>query len=624
MSSRIITPIAHHILKQTFAYSLPALMLFATLLLLHLFGQWNNPLVIMATAILVLTGSIFFHNHAAIYKLENWRPQRRWVLTSLSYFAIILAALALTGYSKLLAIESNIPLNPYHFYKLNPAAIAALGSIAFLLVALYLFSHRLMMNIAMIGLSKHTRLMALAVALIVATPLLIVTKLGFPFFVLLLAIFIYIALFDLFIDNQIPGITWFVIWLVLFALYTATVLYRYTASVSSSLHYLISLFSCAFLMLTLTVLMLFLLSRLFLNASFPIIGKPSLRNRIQVLVILLMLLAFAVVGAITVSFFQDNVPDWERHIYNFIDQLIKIYTFLLLTTGVLAIAVANSITRPIVRVGNELRHLQLGKNEPIAWQSQDEIGELITEYNRMIIKLEDSTEKLKISERESAWREMAKQVAHEIKNPLTPMKLSIQYLQRAAKSNPEEAQTLVLRVSDTLIEQIDGLARIASEFSNFAKMPKPDNQVFTLNEVVQSVFDLFAQNPENGIALSLQLPSDNLCIFADKDHIVRVLNNLIKNAIQAIPEGKQGKIDVSLYANNDRAIVQVQDNGSGIPPEMRERIFQPNFTTKNSGTGLGLAMSKSIVEAAGGSLSFESKEHEGTCFFVALPITQAL
>lgn len=592
-----------------------------SILLLNVLFQENQAIIIIITAILALTFSIIFHNINAIRTIENWHPQRRWFVTGLSYFFIIFALILLSWYVKFLVYDPGISLSLSAFYSLDSIAILTLFSIAFLLVALYLFSHRLMTNIVMAGLSKYARLGAVGVAMALSIPILIAFDLEFQLMVMLLAIFIYIILFDLFIDNQIPGITWFITWIVLFSVYLAILLGRYQYTQGASFQQMSSLFSCAFLALTLTIIILFSFSRLFSNIRFPIIGKPSLRNRIQILVILLTLLSFAVVGAVTISFFKDTVLNWQKSLYYLVDQLIKIYVFLLLATGVLAIAVANSITRPIVRVGKNLKNLTLGKNEAIEWHSSDEIGELISEYNQMIQKLEESTEKLKQSERESAWREMAKQVAHEIKNPLTPMKLSIQYLQHTVKSNPEEAQAMLQRVTHTMIEQIDGLARIATEFSNFAKMPKPENETFTLNDVVQSVFDLFAKNPENNVELNAHFTETPLQVFADKDHIIRVLNNLIKNAIQAIPEDRQGRIEVSLFADGDRAVMQVQDNGSGIAPDMQERVFQPNFTTKSSGTGLGLAMSKNIVEAAGGSIWLHSEVGKGTSFFVALPIS---
>jgi nitrogen fixation/metabolism regulation signal transduction histidine kinase len=237
----------------------------------------------------------------------------------------------------------------------------------------------------------------------------------------------------------------------------------------------------------------------------------------------------------------------------------------------------------------------------------------------MIVKLDESADLLALTEREMAWREMAKQVAHEIKNPLTPMRLSIQHLQHAMQNaDPIESRQLVQRVGITLIEQIDNLSRIAAEFSTFAKMPKPQNEKIILNDLVASVHDLFKKRDD--MDFNLYVPIDEIYVNADKSHLLRVLNNLIKNAIQAIPASRKGVIDIKLEKKGERAVLQVKDNGKGISKEMREKVFYPNFTTKTSGTGLGLAISKNIIESFGGRIYFETEENVGTTFYFELPL----
>lgn len=238
----------------------------------------------------------------------------------------------------------------------------------------------------------------------------------------------------------------------------------------------------------------------------------------------------------------------------------------------------------------------------------------------MIRKLEESTTKLKQSEREGAWREMAKQVAHEIKNPLTPMKLSIQHLMRVQQTQPERAAEMMEKVSGNLIEQIENLSRIASEFSNFAKMPRANRQVLQLNEVINSVYQIFRETPDDSELLYMELPAQTVEVFADKGQIIQVLNNLIKNAIQAIPDDRQGMITLKLIPKEDIAYILVEDNGSGIPDAMIEKVFSPNFTTKTSGMGLGLAISKNIIDATGGQIYFKTKANQGTTFYIELPI----
>lgn len=318
---------------------------------------------------------------------------------------------------------------------------------------------------------------------------------------------------------------------------------------------------------------------------------------------------------------QDNL---RQDVDKFMGMLLNVYVFLLLIAGSIAILIANSITQPISKIGEKLKQFKLGgKNEPLEWKSKDELGALIDEYNRMIQKLKDSASLLAQSEREGAWREMAKQVAHEIKNPLTPMKLSIQYLQRATKSGADKAavESLILRVSETLIEQIDNLAAIATEFSTFAKMPKAQNEQIALNGLIGNVYELFRERGGE-IKVSLKMINKELHVIADKNHLLRVLNNLLKNAIQAIPEDRVGSISINLQKEDNNAVIIVTDNGIGIPEEKRDKVFVPNFTTKSSGTGLGLAMSKNIIESFYGSIYFESEVGVGTSFFVKLPISE--
>lgn len=308
----------------------------------------------------------------------------------------------------------------------------------------------------------------------------------------------------------------------------------------------------------------------------------------------------------------------SQDVAQFLGALLNVYVLFLLLAGAIALVISNTIVRPLSVVGEKLKEVKLGqKNEPIQWDNDDEIGDLVQRYNEMIVELEKSTNKLARSQRESAWRDMAKQVAHEIKNPLTPMKLNIQLLQRVMTLQPEKAKKMVDRVSNTLIEQIDSLAHIASEFSNFAKMPQAQNEVLLLNRLVWNVYNLFKE--EENMQLSSNISDDDCYIFADKTQITRVLNNLLKNAVQAIPEDQIGKIEIVMYMTSKTAIVSIKDNGTGIPEDKKEEIFVPNFTTKSSGTGIGLSMSKTIVEMAKGVIYFESEEGEGTEFFVEIP-----
>ncbi len=313
----------------------------------------------------------------------------------------------------------------------------------------------------------------------------------------------------------------------------------------------------------------------------------------------------------------------RQSVADFIGTLLNVYVFLLLITSSVALAVTESITLPLKNLRNNLQRMQLGKiNRPIPLedQEQDEVGMLIAEYNQMLHKLEESAKKLAESERESAWREMAKQVAHEIKNPLTPMRLSIQHLEMAYRRNPQKATEMIEKVSRRLLEQIDTLTNIATAFSSYAKMPAPENEKFALNELLQSVFELF-QKERPDMDFKLELSEETLHVYADRSQLLRVINNLLKNAMQAIPPDRKGQVELRLKKEQNKALISISDNGIGIPEELQDKVFRPNFTTKSSGSGLGLAMTKNIVQSTQGRIWFETQLNKGTTFFVELPLS---
>lgn len=310
----------------------------------------------------------------------------------------------------------------------------------------------------------------------------------------------------------------------------------------------------------------------------------------------------------------------REDISQFMIAIINVYVLLLVAAGIVAVFLSNSITSSLTAIGEKMQNIKLGgTNDPLIWPYEDEVGALVREYNKMLKELERSASKLAKNEREIAWREMAKQVAHEIKNPLTPMKLGVQHLKRAIINGDDGVEELTIKVSDTLIEQIESLSKIASEFSSFAKMPRANAEAINLNDVVEGIVDLY-ENHEH-IEIDLKLP-ERICLsFADKDQLARVFNNLIKNAVQAIPENQQGIINVSLSKmDSNTYLVEVEDNGVGIPEELKDKVFVPNFTTKGSGTGLGLAISRNIIYNSGGDIYFETQTGKGTSFYVELPI----
>ena len=311
----------------------------------------------------------------------------------------------------------------------------------------------------------------------------------------------------------------------------------------------------------------------------------------------------------------------RQEISNFLVAIINLNAFIFLIAGIVAFFITNRITRSFTFISNKMKEVNLGKvNAAIRWKRNDEIGELVKEYNKMVAKLDGSAAALAKSEREGAWREMARQVAHEIKNPLTPMKLSLQYLQRAIDNNADNINALSRNVATTLVEQIDHLSQIAGQFSQFANIGNPRNEIFNLNESMKMIIQLHSM--EDNVVLDWTPVAEAVFVNADKTHINRLFTNLIQNAVQAVPDDRRAYIKVEEALLAGQILITIKDNGNGIPEAMRTKIFTPNFTTKTSGTGLGLAMCKGIIEQSNGEIWFETMVGQGTNFYVKLPIVE--
>ncbi len=320
--------------------------------------------------------------------------------------------------------------------------------------------------------------------------------------------------------------------------------------------------------------------------------------------------------------YLNSQSELNQEISNFLVTLINLNAFIFVLASAIALLLTNRITRSFSLIGDKMKEINLGKyNEEISWKSNDEIGTLVVEYNKMVKKLEESAQALAKSEREGAWREMARQVAHEIKNPLTPMKLSIQYLQRAIKEKKPGVQELAQKVSATLVEQIDQLAKIASDFSQFANIGNAKNEVFDVGDVITSLVDLHSTNET--IELTWNKNKHAALVMADRLQVNRLFTNLLQNAVEACDGNEKPCITIKEEVSDDDVTLSIHDMGGGIPPEMEKRIFTPNFTTKSSGTGLGLAICKGIVEKANGKIWFITSPGEGTTFFVKLPIAKS-
>ncbi|MEJ7828464.1 MAG: HAMP domain-containing sensor histidine kinase [Segetibacter sp.] len=317
--------------------------------------------------------------------------------------------------------------------------------------------------------------------------------------------------------------------------------------------------------------------------------------------------------------YLNSQKELKQEISSFLVTLIVLNAFIFVVAGAIALLLTNRITNSFTLIGSKMKDINLGKaNEEISWNTKDEIGALVNEYNKMVKKLEESAQALAKSEREGAWREMARQVAHEIKNPLTPMKLSIQYLQRAIREKNPDMQMLAQKVASTLVEQIDQLAKIASDFSQFANIGNVKMEDFDVTELLGSLINLYNTNEK--LNISWNKPKCPAIIRADRSQINRLFTNLLQNAIEASPGGGIINITINEEIEANKLMISIKDDGVGIPAEKHDKIFTPNFTTKSSGTGLGLAMCKGIVEKANGRIWFETTEGAGTTFYVLLPL----
>jgi signal transduction histidine kinase len=324
----------------------------------------------------------------------------------------------------------------------------------------------------------------------------------------------------------------------------------------------------------------------------------------------------AQLGYINLQHFGQQ-REFENQIQRFLVAIINVFILLLAISVILAIFISNWLTAPLRILQENFARVKFGKfNDHIHYDREDEIGSLVKDYNQKLDELEFAAEQLARNEREMAWREMAKQVAHEIKNPLTPMKLSVQQLLRVYDPNDPKSMEKLQAVSNSIIEQIDALTRIANEFSTFGKMPNPSQEPLELITLVKGAMEVFRGQAE----LELHSEVAEIRVVADKVQFVRIFNNLIKNAIQATPREREPIIHIRLTVTDEKVRIELQDNGSGIPENEQSRIFVPYFTTKGTGTGLGLAMVKQIVENHRGTIDFESVLDQGTTFIIELPL----
>ncbi len=312
---------------------------------------------------------------------------------------------------------------------------------------------------------------------------------------------------------------------------------------------------------------------------------------------------------------NDDFIDYE--LMEFLYRIGIVYIVMILFSILIAYALSKYITRSIREIGDRIKTLSISKrNEKINVDvsGTDEINTLVDSYNGMVDALEESAVKLATSEREQAWREMAKQVAHEIKNPLTPMRLTVQSFERRFDPLDPQAKEKLAEYSNSLIEQIDVMSNIADAFSTYATMPAQKSEETNIPKITQLALDIF-----NDSQIEYYEDASDLMAVFDRTQLIRVITNLVKNAMQAAHEDRKPVIKVSITHDDQHIYLSVEDNGTGVTPENEFKIFEPKFTTKNSGMGLGLAMVKQIVENFNGNITMNTTYGQGTTFTVCLP-----
>lgn len=312
---------------------------------------------------------------------------------------------------------------------------------------------------------------------------------------------------------------------------------------------------------------------------------------------------------------NDNI--YAGAFNKYVQYIILVNLFLILLSIWLSWVISKNLTKTITRISELITRTTLFGREmkPIKYFQNDELSGLVKSYNKMIYQIEDQKMLLANKEREEAWREMAKQVAHEVKNPLTPMKLLIQNFERKFDKNDPEIDQKVRNLSRSLVDQIDLVATVASAFSEFAKLPPKNDEFFNLKEELENLVRVF--NDDGNIYFHAN--KDMMPVRMDRIYLSRIFTNMITNAKQAVSEQRKSIINIDAELFNKKIIIVIEDNGIGIPKDKLEQIFEPNFTTKNSGMGLGLTMVKKMIEEYKGDISVKSEEGKGTKFTIILP-----
>lgn len=314
--------------------------------------------------------------------------------------------------------------------------------------------------------------------------------------------------------------------------------------------------------------------------------------------------------------FYHNDGSYYNVFNKYVNYIIIVNFFIIAFAIWLSWIISNNLTKAITKFSDVINRVTLFEDDPqpIRYYHNDELSQLVKAYNKMILQIKEQKERLSFKEKEEAWREMAKQVAHEVKNPLTPMKLTIQNFDRKFDPNDPNIREKVKKLSKTIADQIDLVAMVANAFSQFAQLPEKNNETFNLNREIKNIISIFSDE-----RIYFHANKANIMITMDKIYLSRIITNLVTNARQAAQDDRDNRINVDVEQRQKRIIITIEDNGTGIPEELYDRIFEPNFTSKSSGTGLGLTMVRKMVEDYKGEISVKSELGKGTTFTIALP-----
>jgi two-component system, NtrC family, nitrogen regulation sensor histidine kinase NtrY len=325
-------------------------------------------------------------------------------------------------------------------------------------------------------------------------------------------------------------------------------------------------------------------------------------------------------GYIELLFFKENSLE-NAETRELFGSILAIFAFIILLFLLVSIFISNKLTSPLKLITKILHQTDFTKkNQKIEWKSNDEIGLLVNSYNNMLGNIEEGKTEIAQAEKQTAWKDIAKQVAHELKNPLTPMKLTLQHLQNNLAKGVELNKDTFDRSLSNLIYNIDNISEIVDSFMKFAKLPMPKNTKTDLIQPLKNVYELYKKSNQMNFEYDINIKK--AYVLGDEKLLYQIINNLVINALQSIPDGEFPEIKLVLQKDFSNYLIKLADNGVGISEPLQKKIFLPNFSTKAEGMGIGLSLAKWGIENMNGKIWLESTPGVGTIFSIQLPVYQ--